>query len=216
MPSRTRMEMCLGVQERTGMDVRVLSQSPTPAVPHLLPGRTSGSSAVAIGTGRSRRAWSSPATLLPWLTTLAPTATSSRRSSDQNPAGTKPIDQQLDNPESGMSALAALDVSGVRSSLHRRRADAGQNSHLAGPQRLADARAAGQRRDAEAHGLGSARRDDNRSVQRPAATRQEDPRGWLVYSVGPNFQDDGGKVDDPVHGDVGVGPPSPPAKPAGK
>ena len=24
------------------------------------------------------------------------------------------------------------------------------------------------------------------------------PQGWLVYSVGPNFQDDGGKLDDPA------------------
>ena len=39
------------------------------------------------------------------------------------------------------------------------------------------------------------------------------PQGWLVYSVGPNFRDDGGKLDDP-HGDVGVGPPPPVAKPA--
>ena len=39
------------------------------------------------------------------------------------------------------------------------------------------------------------------------------PRGWLVYSVGPNFRDDGGKLDDPVQGDVGVGPP-PVAEPA--
>jgi hypothetical protein len=33
------------------------------------------------------------------------------------------------------------------------------------------------------------------------------PQGWLVYSVGPNMEDDGGKLDDPVQGDVGVGPP---------
>jgi HAMP domain-containing protein len=39
------------------------------------------------------------------------------------------------------------------------------------------------------------------------------PQGWLVYSVGPNLQDDGGKVDDPNNGDVGVGPPLPLAKP---
>ncbi len=32
------------------------------------------------------------------------------------------------------------------------------------------------------------------------------PRGWLVYSVGRNFKDDGGKLDDPTTGDVGVGP----------
>ena len=30
------------------------------------------------------------------------------------------------------------------------------------------------------------------------------PRGWLVYSVGSNFKDDGGKLDD--YSDVGVGP----------
>jgi hypothetical protein len=35
------------------------------------------------------------------------------------------------------------------------------------------------------------------------------PQGWLVYSVGPNLQDDGGKIDDPTNGDVGVGPPPP-------
>jgi len=39
------------------------------------------------------------------------------------------------------------------------------------------------------------------------------PQGWLVYSVGRNFRDDGGKVDDPNNGDVGVGPPLPTAKP---
>jgi hypothetical protein len=39
------------------------------------------------------------------------------------------------------------------------------------------------------------------------------PQGWLVYSVGKNFQDDGGKLDD--LSDVGVGPP-PAAKPAEK
>ena len=38
------------------------------------------------------------------------------------------------------------------------------------------------------------------------------PQGWLVYSVGPNVQDDGGKVDDPNNGDVGVGPPLPMTK----
>jgi hypothetical protein len=40
------------------------------------------------------------------------------------------------------------------------------------------------------------------------------PQGWLVYSVGPNFKDDGGKLDDPINGDVGVGPPPPVPKPA--
>jgi hypothetical protein len=39
------------------------------------------------------------------------------------------------------------------------------------------------------------------------------PHGWLVYSVGPNLQDDGGKLEDPKTGDVGVGPPPPAAKP---
>ena len=38
------------------------------------------------------------------------------------------------------------------------------------------------------------------------------PKGWLVYSVGPNLQDDGGKLGDVDHGDIGVGPP-PAAKP---
>jgi hypothetical protein len=33
------------------------------------------------------------------------------------------------------------------------------------------------------------------------------PEGWLVYSVGPNLQDDGGNLDNSVTGDVGVGPP---------
>ncbi len=42
------------------------------------------------------------------------------------------------------------------------------------------------------------------------------PQGWLVYSVGPNFRDDGGKLDDPLNGDIGVGPPPPAAKPAEK
>lgn len=37
-------------------------------------------------------------------------------------------------------------------------------------------------------------------------------QGWLVYSVGPNFQDDGGKLDDSLNGDVGVGPPPATAK----
>jgi len=35
------------------------------------------------------------------------------------------------------------------------------------------------------------------------------PRGWLVYSVGLNLQDDAGKIDDVINGDVGVGPPPP-------
>jgi hypothetical protein len=37
------------------------------------------------------------------------------------------------------------------------------------------------------------------------------PQGWLIYSVGPNYQDDGGKLDDPAKGDIGIGPP--PASP---
>ena len=41
------------------------------------------------------------------------------------------------------------------------------------------------------------------------------PQGWLIYSVGKNFVDDGGKFDD-EHSDVGVGPPLPAAKPADK
>jgi len=41
------------------------------------------------------------------------------------------------------------------------------------------------------------------------------PQGWLVYSVGPNLRDDGGKLDNPYNGDVGVGPP-PAEKPAKK
>ncbi len=40
------------------------------------------------------------------------------------------------------------------------------------------------------------------------------PQGWLVYSVGPNRQDDGGKLDDPRDGDVGVGPPPANSQPA--
>jgi hypothetical protein len=32
------------------------------------------------------------------------------------------------------------------------------------------------------------------------------PEGWLVYSVGENGKDDGGKWDDMVKGDVGIGP----------
>jgi hypothetical protein len=39
------------------------------------------------------------------------------------------------------------------------------------------------------------------------------PQGWLVYSVGPNGEDDGGKLDNPNTGDVGVGPPQATAKP---
>jgi hypothetical protein len=35
-------------------------------------------------------------------------------------------------------------------------------------------------------------------------------QGWLIYSVGRNLRDDGGKLDDP-DGDVGVGPPKPAA-----
>ena len=40
------------------------------------------------------------------------------------------------------------------------------------------------------------------------------PQGWLVYSVGANFQDDGGKLldDGSTDGDIGVGPPPPVAK----
>jgi hypothetical protein len=33
------------------------------------------------------------------------------------------------------------------------------------------------------------------------------PHGYLVYSVGQNLCDDGGKVEDPTKGDVGFGPP---------
>lgn len=33
------------------------------------------------------------------------------------------------------------------------------------------------------------------------------PEGWLVYSVGFNQRDDGGQIDDPRNGDVGIGPP---------
>jgi hypothetical protein len=40
------------------------------------------------------------------------------------------------------------------------------------------------------------------------------PQGWLVYSVGENFQDDSGKLED--NSDVGVGPPPPAAKPDGE
>jgi hypothetical protein len=41
------------------------------------------------------------------------------------------------------------------------------------------------------------------------------PQGWLVYSVGKNFEDDGGKLDD-TYTDVGVGPLPAAAKPEGK
>jgi hypothetical protein len=37
-------------------------------------------------------------------------------------------------------------------------------------------------------------------------------RGWIVYSVGPNGQDDGGMLEDPRNGDIGVGPPIPAVK----
>ncbi len=42
------------------------------------------------------------------------------------------------------------------------------------------------------------------------------PQGWLVYSVGSNLVDDGGKVEDPTNGDVGIGslPPTKPGEPA--
>ena len=43
---------------------------------------------------------------------------------------------------------------------------------------------------------------------------KETPQCWLVYSVGPNLRDDGGKLDDPRDGDVGVGPPPATAQPA--
>jgi hypothetical protein len=36
------------------------------------------------------------------------------------------------------------------------------------------------------------------------------PHGWLVYSVGPNYRDDGGKLEGGPNSDIGVGPP--PAK----
>ena len=39
------------------------------------------------------------------------------------------------------------------------------------------------------------------------------PQGWLIYSVGVNFRDDGGKLDAEVDGDFGVGPPPAAAKP---
>lgn len=38
------------------------------------------------------------------------------------------------------------------------------------------------------------------------------PQGWLVYSVGVNLKDDGGKISYPSNSDVGLGPPV--AKPA--
>jgi hypothetical protein len=41
------------------------------------------------------------------------------------------------------------------------------------------------------------------------------PRGWLVYSVGKNFEDDGGKLDN-TYSDVGVGPLPAAAEPAVK
>jgi len=37
------------------------------------------------------------------------------------------------------------------------------------------------------------------------------PGGWLVYAVGSDLEDDGGKVDDPLD-DVGIGPLPPPDK----
>jgi hypothetical protein len=39
------------------------------------------------------------------------------------------------------------------------------------------------------------------------------PRGWLIYSVGPDYKDDGGKIDNSSpDGDVGIGPPPPAEK----
>jgi hypothetical protein len=40
------------------------------------------------------------------------------------------------------------------------------------------------------------------------------PQGWLVYAVGPNLRDDGGRLEHPMTSDVGVGPPPVVAKPA--
>jgi hypothetical protein len=42
------------------------------------------------------------------------------------------------------------------------------------------------------------------------------PQGWLVYSVGPNLKDDGGKLGHPLEGDIGIGPPPPAGKSAEK
>ena len=44
------------------------------------------------------------------------------------------------------------------------------------------------------------------------------PKGWMVYSVGPNFRDDGGTFDcqSNDNDDIGVGPKTPAAKPAEK
>ena len=39
-------------------------------------------------------------------------------------------------------------------------------------------------------------------------------QGWLIYSVGRNYRDDGGKLDDPSDGDIGVGPPPANVNPA--
>ncbi len=38
------------------------------------------------------------------------------------------------------------------------------------------------------------------------------PQGWVVYSVGKNLKDDGGKLDESETGDVGVGPRPPEAE----
>ncbi|MHB8973778.1 MAG: hypothetical protein ACYC4N_25360 [Pirellulaceae bacterium] len=43
---------------------------------------------------------------------------------------------------------------------------------------------------------------------------EKTPQGWLIYSVGRNYRDDGGKLDDLSDGDVGVGPPPANVNPA--
>jgi hypothetical protein len=54
---------------------------------------------------------------------------------------------------------------------------------------------------------------DPTTYAHPALRVKKIPQGWIVYSVGPNGQDDGGKVEDTVNGDIGVGPPPAAAKP---
>ncbi|MGO8690743.1 MAG: hypothetical protein ACLQLG_14060 [Thermoguttaceae bacterium] len=133
----------------------------------------------------------------------------------QKPPGTKPIEQQVISPESPMSGLAALTFPAHRA------------VYAAGVRTRARIRTLRVLNDLQTHvPPGSGEAPKLTALGLPAETItdpfngaplhvKKTPRGWLVYSVGPNLQDDGGKVDDPVHGDVGVGPP-PAAKPAGK
>ena len=208
--------MCLGVQERTGLDVRVLSQSPTPAVPHLLPGRNFW----LVSRGYWNRQESACLELSRAFIALAddprPYCDVEPAIERQKPAGTKPSDQQLNNPGSGMSVFAASEfpsykavyAAGVRTRARIRtlRVLNALQTHVSAK--------SGETPKLTALGLPAETTTDPFNGE-PLHVKRT-PRGWLVYSVGRNLQDDGGKIEDPANGDVGVGPPPAPAKPAGK